>query len=274
MKTSFKSIARIAVPVAVTATALTLSGGAVAQASPAAQAAPGAPALADDPIPTFDFTDCPALPAGSAPRSSLCFNAVVTSGQMVLGKFTQNLTKPIRMTFATAYNPDTRVHTPVFGRMRSDKMLVMPGIFGDPILTAVYARPEYAGGFDIKNFQVKLNLKVRLTNPFLGGTCLIGDDRDPIRLDLITGTTSPPPPNTPITGKPPVIIGTDGTTVTRSLGHVDNSFSVPGARGCALDIGLVNQIVNAQAGVPSAAGRNTMIFNEYVGYRTYATLPA
>ncbi|WUI01103.1 hypothetical protein OHR68_04590 [Spirillospora sp. NBC_00431] len=268
---ALRRMGKVALPVAGLATALTMAAAVPAHAAPAA---PAAPALADDPIPTFDFSDCPTLPAGAAPRSSICFNAVVTSGKMILGKFTQNIDKPIRMTFATAYDPATREHTPIFGNLRSEKMLVMPGIFGDPILTAVYAKPEYAGGFQYSNFQVKMNLQIRLTNPFLGGRCLIGNADNPIRLDLITGTTSPPPPNTPISGKPPVIVGTDGTTVIRSLGHVDNAFSVPGARGCALDIGLVNQIVNAQAGVPSAAGRNTMIFNEYVGYRTYANLPA
>jgi hypothetical protein len=259
---SLKRAARLTAPLAGLATALTMV------------AAPAAPALADDPIPTFDFADCPTLPAGADPNASLCFNAVVTSGSMVLGKFTQSIDKPVKMTFADAYLPETREHKIIFGKLRSEKMLVMPGIFGDPIFTAVYAKPEYAGGFEFKNFQVKMNMKIRLTNPFIGGNCLIGSDSDPIRLDLITGTTNPPPPNTPITGKAPVIIGSDGTTVTRSLGHVDNSFSVPGARGCALDLGLVNEIVNSQAGVPSAAGKNAMVFNEYVGYRKYTTLPA
>lgn len=264
---SFKRAARIALPVAGLATALTVV------AAPASQAAPAAPAVAADPIPTFEWTDCPTLPEGTDPNASLCFNAVVTSGSMVLGKFTQNLDKPIKMTFADAYNPTTRTHKYIFGKLRAEKMLVVPGIFGDPIISAVYAKPEYAGGFEFKNFEVKMNMKIRLTNPFIGGNCLIGNDTDPIKLNLITGTTNPPPPNTPITGKPPVIIGTDGTTVTRSLGHVDNSFSVPGARGCALDFGLVNAIVNSQAGVPAAAGKNAMVFNEYVGYRKYNTLP-
>src|SRR3954447_18295941 len=43
-------------------------------------------------------------------------------------------------------------------------------------------------------------VKVKLSNPFLGSNCYIGSNSNPIQLNLITGTTSPPPPNTPISG--------------------------------------------------------------------------
>ncbi|MFC6931308.1 hypothetical protein ACFQHO_13865 [Actinomadura yumaensis] len=165
--------------------------------------------MAADPIPTFDFADCPVLPAKYVKLGSTCFNAVVTSGRFALGKFDQSITSPIRMTFATALDPETQLYTPIFGKMRADKMLVRPGIFGDPILSAVYAKPEYAGVFDqpvSPDYKLKLGLKIRLTNPFLGGTCLIGDDSNPITLNLTTGTTSPPAGTAPITGVPAKIV--------------------------------------------------------------------
>lgn len=241
---------------------------------PAAQAASAAPAhrAADEPVPAFDFSDCPPLPPGHARLGSICFNAVVVAGKFVFGKFDQTLTKPIKMTFASAYNPDTFEYTPVFGKLRADKMLVRPGIFGDPILTAVYAKPEYAGVFEPDGFDIKLGMKIRLTNPFLGGTCLIGTDSNPIILNLTTGTTNPPPPNTPITGEDPVLVPGQPVT-TRKTTHVENAFAVPGARGCFLDEGIVNAIVDSQAGTPAAAGRNTVIFKEYVGQKRYTQLP-
>jgi len=47
--------------------------------------------------------------------------------------------------------------------------------------------------------------------------------------------------------------------------NVDNAFSVPGATGCGIGLGLVNALVNAKLGLPSAAGNNTMIMQNNVG---------
>ncbi|RFU43220.1 hypothetical protein DZF91_02335 [Actinomadura logoneensis] len=235
----------------------------------------GTAAHADDPMPVHDFADCPVLPAPYVKEGSVCIEAIVTSGTFQLGKFNQQITSPIKMTFASALNPETELYTPIFGKMQADKMLVQPGIFGDPIVTAVYAKPEYAGVFDQPtgpDFHIKLGMRIRLTNPFLGGSCVIGDTGNPILLDLTTGTTNPPAGTAPITGKPATIVQRT-PFVVRSATHVDNTFSVPGAKGCALGIGLVNAIVNLQAGVPSAAGKNQMVFNEYIGQKAYTALP-
>ncbi|MCP2334822.1 hypothetical protein [Actinomadura rupiterrae] len=228
-----------------------------------------------DPMPTFDFADCPTLSAPYTPEGSVCIEAIVTSGTFQMGKFNQQITSPIKMTFASALNPDTQLYTPVFGKMRASTMLVQPGIFGDPILSAVYAKPEYAGVFDTPtgpDFHITLGIQVRLTNPFLGGTCLIGDSSNPVTLHLTTGTTSPPAGTAPITGSPATIVQRT-PFVVRQATHVDNTFPVPGAKGCALDWGLVNDIVDSQAGIPSAAGKNQVIFNEYIGQKAYTALP-
>lgn len=263
--------ARTLVPAA--GVALALTGATAAQAAPAKPAAPVQRAA--DPVPAFDFKDCPTLPTKYARLGSTCFEVVVTSGQFKLGKFDQQLTSPVRMTFANALDPETDTYTAIFGKMHSEKMVVRPGIFGDPILTAVYAKPEYAGVFDQPTglgFPIKLGLQIRLTNPFLGGACLIGSSTNPIVLNLTTGTTAPPAPTPPITGKTPTIIQRD-PFVIRSATHVDNTFAVPGAKGCALNVGLVNHIVNGQAGVPAAAGQSQMVFNEYIGQMPYTRLP-
>ena len=241
-----------------------------------AQAAPTAPTLNPDPIPdSFDFSDCPPLPEGSDPNFSRCVSVVVTSGTFQLGKFDQSIDEPIKMTFANAYDPKTFKYTAIFGKLRAKPMLVQPGLFGDPLLSAVYAQPEYAGVFDqptSADFHIKLGLKIRLVNPFLGSNCRVGSDSNPITLELTTGTTSPPAPNTPITGEPAKVARTDPPPTVRSAKHVDNAFAVPGAKGCVFGGGIADWLVNQVGGFPSAGGKNTVIENEYLVIKSYSEL--
>lgn len=97
----------------------------------------------------------------------------------------------------------------------------------------------------------------------LGNNCYVGTFTNPIKLNLITGTTSPPPPNSPITGKAPKFEFNPTTEIIRQTGgeFVDNSFSAPGASGCVLTLfGFIpvsiNGLVNSQSGLPAAAGTN------------------
>ncbi|NRQ39542.1 hypothetical protein HII36_48100 [Nonomuraea sp. NN258] len=228
------------------------------------------PAHADE-IPTFDFIDCPDLPEGADPRFWNCNVIIITSGKFILGKFDQNITEPMKITYATGLDPVTRKTITVFGRLRAEKMLVRPGIFGDPILTAVYALPQYAGHFEVKPGPIwDMWLKVRIMNPALGPNCRLGKDSDAIKLSLILGTTNPPPPNTPISGKPAELVSTNPPIQKATI--VDNSFAVPGANGCGLNFGLLNAVVNSQAGTPAAAGRNTAIFNQFGSFKRYTEI--
>ena len=47
---------------------------------------------------------------------------------------------------------------------------------------------------------LQLPVKVKLSNVFLGSSCYVGSEANPIILNLTTGTTSPPAPNKPIKG--------------------------------------------------------------------------
>jgi len=112
--------------------------------------------------------------------------------------------------------------------------------------------------------------KVKLDNPFLGSSCYIGSNSNPIQLKLTTGTTSPPPPNTPISGSPgePAGIEEGAIIAFKNNKLVDNSFAAPGANGCGgiLFSWAVDPFVNSIVGVPSAAGTNTAILegNTYI----------
>lgn len=109
-----------------------------------------------------------------------------------------------------------------------------------------------------------LPVRVHLNNPLLGSSCYIGSETSPIQLHLTDGTTKPPPPNKPISGK----FGTfederEGEFVVLTIREnsiVDNSFSAPAAEGCggALSF-LVDPILDKKIGLPAEAGHNTAI---------------
>ena len=61
-----------------------------------------------------------------------------------------------------------------------------------------------------------LPTQIKLTNPFLGTTCYDGSNENPIQISYTTGTTSPPPPNEPITGKPGGLFSTNDGEIVHS----------------------------------------------------------
>ncbi|HVD38583.1 MAG TPA: hypothetical protein VNC15_07100, partial [Solirubrobacterales bacterium] len=118
-------------------------------------------------------------------------------------------------------------------------------------------------------------VKVKLSNPFFGNNCYIGSNSSPIKLNLTSGTTSPPPPNTPISGSPGEFEGLEEFQIIAQKNNklVDNSFSAPGANGCGgfLFSWAVDPFVDSILGTPSAAGRNTAILagTSYLGGAEY-----
>jgi hypothetical protein len=109
-----------------------------------------------------------------------------------------------------------------------------------------------------------LPIKVHLENPLLGSSCYIGSNAAPVVLELTTGTTSPPPPNKPITGSPgtPEFLEEGEILRVSKTSLVNNSFAAPEATGCGGFFAfLINPIVNASLGLPAAAGHNTAIQN-------------
>jgi hypothetical protein len=111
---------------------------------------------------------------------------------------------------------------------------------------------------------LSLPLKVHLENPLLGSACYVGSNSSPIVIPFTTGTTSPPPPNTPIKGNVGTLEAIEAGEILRVKGNslVNNSFSAPATNGCGgLFEFLIGPIINSQLGVPAAAGHNTAILN-------------
>jgi hypothetical protein len=114
---------------------------------------------------------------------------------------------------------------------------------------------------------LKMPLKVKLENPLLGDNCYVGSSSNPIVWNLRADTTSPPPPNKPITGSGGQVTFLEEGQVLRLDGAilVDNAWAAPAAKGCGgLFSFLLDPIVNASSGLPSAAGTNTAILKNTV----------
>jgi hypothetical protein len=109
---------------------------------------------------------------------------------------------------------------------------------------------------------IELPARVRLENPFLGSQCYIGSSSHPIMLNLTSAVTNPPLPNRPISGEVGQLEFRDEFTFigVKEDRLVDNSFSTPGATGCGGSYApVIDPVIDAKLGLPSAAGRNTLI---------------
>jgi hypothetical protein len=121
---------------------------------------------------------------------------------------------------------------------------------------------------------LEMPVKVHLENPFLGKSCYVGSESSPITWKLTTGKTSPPAPNTSITG-----LGGEGEfleegRILKLKGNklVDNAWSAPKAAGCGGILSfLVTPIINAQLGT-TTAGHNTAILNNTISIAAAITV--
>lgn len=125
---------------------------------------------------------------------------------------------------------------------------------------------------------LEMPVKIKLGNPFLGSSCYIGSNSNPIVWKFTTGTTSPPAPNKPITGFSGVPAQNEAGTILKITGAklVDNSFATPGASGCGgiLFSWAVDPFVNSIVGIPSAAGTNTAVLINNIEFGDPAAVKA
>lgn len=247
---------------------------AFAMLSPAAQA--------ETPNPGYtQFAGCPS-PFTENSEVKTCVRSEITSGHFKMGNKEVPIEKPIVLTggVKTIFGAPLVFNSE--GGLTKVKQKVPGGVIGLTGLTwlfeflgsealTLYATTELAGtpiigGFDFAQLPIKVHLEN--TTGVLGKNCYVGSTSSPIVLNLITGTTAPPAPNKPISGKKPttsidpvleILKASNGT-------YVDNSFAAPGASGCVLTLfGFIpisiNGLVNAQSGLPAAAGTNETVQN-------------
>jgi len=236
----------------------------------AAVLVPGVAGAAVAPNPAFlPYKNCPAKSKGV----KICVLAITTSGEVKLGSKSVPITQPITLQGGTTEQSEQLVGATNGETVASPPEPVPGGLTGiEGVGGELLAQTELAGepsailvnegnDLDEKGIAVELPLKVKLENTLLGEECLVGSNASPILLHLTTGTTTPPSPNTPISGSKGNLtkIEQENTILTYTgVKLVDNSFSAPAATGCGgAEAFLINPIVNEDAGLPSASGNNT-----------------
>jgi hypothetical protein len=267
----------------------------VALAAAFATLALASPAMASEPTGEYSvFKDCPL----SAPHINACVYSLTTSGEVKIGETSVPIVNPMAFqggetrevlgeeesrAFVPAANGETvtRAPQPVPGGLAG---LVKCSEIGELLeraaceaafqngATGVDATAELVGQVQYSILKLAshraglvLPLRVHLENPLLGSECYIGSASEPVTLHLTTGSTSPPPPNQPISGNDSglTIRNGGGLIVAEDVSAVDNSFSVPPANGCGASLlsSAIDPIINFKLGLPSAAGNNTAILN-------------
>jgi hypothetical protein len=237
------------------------------------------------------FNNCPS----TNPSAKKCLQAVVTKGEVVLGKKTVPVVNPQTLqggltapdeegfrTMIAATNGETLTKTsqPVPGGLAGilnckeiSNFLVRIGcetIFENGLTglnaTLELAKPASEVRVNESNLALEegtalqLPVKVHLENPLLGSTCYIGSSSSPLIWNLTTGITAPPAGTAPIAG----FSGEgefleEGTLlqINNAL-LVDNNWSAPHSSGCggAIVELILDPIIDGQIGLPSAAGKN------------------
>jgi len=247
---------------------------AIAALAAMAMAAPVASATT--PAPGYErFAGCPS--PSENPAIAGCIRSVIKSGHFQMGSKDVPITKP--MTLVGGVNAELGGFTwNSKGGLSKAEQLVPGGVIG---LTGL----DWLVNFlDIDSLQLKavtelvgppvfgetlsLPIRVHLINPVLGNNCYVGSTSNPIKLSLTEGTTSPPLPNKPISGKQAEFAEdlATGVSTLKNATAVDNSFAAPGASGCVLTLfGFIpisiNGLVNSQSGLPSPAGTNETVQN-------------
>lgn len=212
---------------------------------------------------------------GENPLITTCLRSVTTAGVLQMGSIEVPLSKPI--TFSGGTTAAGEFGNSPKGGLPPVKETIPGGVVGltgltwleeflGPEALEAYAAIELAGtpGDPLVD-PVTLPVKVHLINSVLGSSCYVGSNAKPIKLNLTTGTTSPPLPNLPISGLEGTTNPTgSGITDVENGIYVDNSFPVHGTNGCVLTLfGYppmgINGLINTESGFPSAAGNNETI---------------
>jgi hypothetical protein len=236
------------------------------------------------------FNNCPS----TNPSARKCIQAVVTGGEVVLGKKTVpvvnaqtlqgGLTAPVAgfRTMIAATNGETLTPTaqPVPGGLAGivnckeiSNFLVRLGceaVFENGLTglnaTLELAKPASEIRVNEVNLAIEegitmeLPVKVHLENPLLGSTCYIGSSSSPLIWKLTAGTTEPPAGTEPIKGFGGEAEFKEEGTLLQINGArlVENNWSAPHSSGCGgFGVELIlDPIIDGQVGLPSAAGKN------------------
>ncbi len=214
-------------------------------------------------------------------------NPVTLQGGVSKGKFNET-TEEVTESFFAAVNGETLSKTPQpvpgglsglvnckeisLGILRASCESVFENHLTGVNATLELARPASEIVVSEQNLAFEegrallLPVKVHLENPLLGSGCYVGSSSSPILWNLTTGTTKPPAGTAPLTGSAGELNFLEEGQVTEFANAklVDNTWAAPGASGCGgfLVEYVLDPIINASVGVPSAAGKNQAVLEK------------
>ncbi|MFD8638259.1 hypothetical protein [Streptomyces sp. NPDC059533] len=209
--------------------------------------------------PAYDFSDCPAIPAGVDATHWKC-EVLTATGSLTLGNRTLPALAPMTITHAEGPLPDG-TNGQVWGALRGGPTAVPGGILGGPAgahnpRMALSLQPEYGGRSDfysVGNNMGLFTLRFRAVGPALPDGCVIGGGDTPIELRLKRSGSAQW-----ISKTPPVI----------KFDAYDNTFTTPAATDC----GPLGALVNNRLGLPATTG-NSINLSAYYTFKTYDQLP-
>jgi hypothetical protein len=222
-----------------------------------------------------DFANCPVNVKGVA----TCLFSSTTSTTFEIGSTTVTSKSPTTLSLGLRYTktgqPVVVLPTNGTSALQSPAIPLSGGLTGISGLgggeLAVTVTPQLVGlptvnlgnllSASAPGLTLPIDVLVSTPTGLLGSDCTIADSADPITLNLTTGTTNPPSPNTPIRGAPGTTSSTPrGLITVAGMTLVDNSFAVPGTDNCGTD-GILDPVLDLDKGLPSAAGSNTAILS-------------
>jgi hypothetical protein len=249
------------------------------------------------------FNYCPS----TNPEAFKCLYSVTNGGKIILGSKESKITSPVTLQgaysatnkekkriskFFAATNNVTLSKTPeaVSGGLlgivppESSPPLVklLSKYFFENSITGVNATLELAKPateIEISEYNLlaeeglalKLPVKIKLENPFLGSNCYVGSSSNPIYWDLTTGETAPPAGVTPLIGTAGLAELKEEAEIAQLTGTelVENDWTAPEATGCGGILSfLVDPILNSEIGLPAKAGVSSAVLKNTIDIAT------
>ena len=236
------------------ATATTNAEGTTAATVPviANAAAANAATTSSPAVPTFDYSDCPQLPACVDPAKWRC-EVLVAEGTAGVG----GAALPFAFTAVTPAEGPLPDGTPgqVFGGFRAASLPVPGRQSGDGRGPKLWMQPRLTAAPDFYSQTGAMSLTFQLTGPHLGGHCSIGTAAAPVQVAAarVPGTTQW------LSQNPPII-----TFEVR-----DTTLAVPEVSGCGR---RASATLDRRFGLPSPSGENQLNGKVWYSFKTYDQL--
>lgn len=190
-------------------------------------------------LPSFDFSECPAPPAGADPGTWRC-ESFVSQGKLTIHDRVIPLGE-MRLVFSEGHVGGQPAE--VFGALHHAPASI-PGVPGATIQLRYGGYSNFQGNDERRG---ELDVYAVIRHPLLPKACTIGTLAKPLHTVV---KDDPAIPRTVVSQDPP----------TFHFGVVDAELALPSVSGC----GPLGRLLDWRLGLPSAAGENVFQQESYV----------